>query len=412
MNFLITGAQFSNKGAQSMLFSIVSELRNKYEDAGIYYLASDGINYSNKKNYKLIYVIDDLYWTDFRDDMKDEVLYFGKAHLSRLKHSLIHDDSNVVLLSRAIKLIDVLVDVSGFQLSSKFDNRLNFRFLRYIQYAKKRNITVILMPQSFGPFDYVKSSEKINKEIKKQLSQVDLIFAREEEGKKLLHDKYGITDNVFLSTDLVLQSGRVDKQNIYNTDIKDNYIKLNTTGNVGIIPNMQTLVHGNDYEVKSAYKKIIDKLLQSKKEVYIFRHSNDLPICRSIYEMYPDNEHVHLIEDEMDCFEYSLFIRQFDFVVASRFHAIVHAYKENVPAIILGWAIKYLDLAKHLGQERYVLDITTSIDYNKIEDLVNQMLSNYTNEKSVIKRALESIQKETCLQKCWSVISHKDDIRQ
>ncbi|MCI9142704.1 MAG: hypothetical protein HFH87_08790, partial [Lachnospiraceae bacterium] len=39
--YLITGAQFGNKGAQSMLFVAVSELRRKYPDCDIYYLPID-----------------------------------------------------------------------------------------------------------------------------------------------------------------------------------------------------------------------------------------------------------------------------------------------------------------------------------------------------------------------------------
>ena len=30
MNILITGAQFGNKGAQSLLFSVVNEIRERY----------------------------------------------------------------------------------------------------------------------------------------------------------------------------------------------------------------------------------------------------------------------------------------------------------------------------------------------------------------------------------------------
>lgn len=41
MNILITGAQFSNKGAQSMLFTVVNEIRYRYPGANIYYLPLD-----------------------------------------------------------------------------------------------------------------------------------------------------------------------------------------------------------------------------------------------------------------------------------------------------------------------------------------------------------------------------------
>ena len=41
MNVLVTGAQFNNKGAQSLLFTVMSQLRNQYDDVEIYYLPID-----------------------------------------------------------------------------------------------------------------------------------------------------------------------------------------------------------------------------------------------------------------------------------------------------------------------------------------------------------------------------------
>ena len=49
-------------------------------------------------------------------------------------------------------------------------------------------------------------------------------------------------------------------------------------------------------------------------------------------------------------------LKQFQFIVASRFHAIVHAFKNGIPCIALGWATKYYDLMKQFGQEQYMLD--------------------------------------------------------
>ena len=65
-----------------------------------------------------------------------------------------------------------------------------------------------------------------------------------------------------------------------------------------------------------------------------------------------------LYRNEFESGEYSLMVRQFDFIIASRFHSIVHAYKEGVPAIIFGWATKYQELAGHFDQSKFVFDIT------------------------------------------------------
>ena len=46
--FLITGAQFNNKGAQSMLFITVDEIRKRYENAIIWYYPLDNEKYYSK----------------------------------------------------------------------------------------------------------------------------------------------------------------------------------------------------------------------------------------------------------------------------------------------------------------------------------------------------------------------------
>ena len=68
MNVLITGAQFSNKGSQSMLFTVVNEIRNRYPDAEIYYLPLDYYKkdcFLNMSDYRFCFVIDDAAGRDF-----------------------------------------------------------------------------------------------------------------------------------------------------------------------------------------------------------------------------------------------------------------------------------------------------------------------------------------------------------
>ena len=45
--------------------------------------------------------------------------------------------------------------------------------------------------------------------------------------------------------------------------------------------------------------------------------------------------------------------RYFDFVICSRYHGCVHAYKNLIPGLILGSTIRYKELAKLMNQEKY-----------------------------------------------------------
>lgn len=405
MNVMITGAQFSNKGAQSLLFSVIDQLRKRYNDVEIYYLPLDDYNKYNKQDLKfnVIYSGDEAlaYSKNCFNDMKLIVKNIIKI-IMRKPHIPLND---IRKYNKILPYMDVLIDVSGYQLSSKWSIRINKRFLQYIENAKMYNIPVILMPQSFGPFDYGDNQEEMDKAISTILKKVDLLFVREMDGYNLLKYKYNLT-NIRLSADLVLQTPGVDWRNIYNNEPEITYPILPTQNNVGIIPNFQTQIHGDSKLTFDVYEKIICHLLDKGKKIYIFRHSKDLEMCEQIYSRFTENSNVVLIKDEISCLAYCEFIKQFDFIVASRFHAVVHSYKQYVPVLILGWAVKYQELAKMFNQEKFVFDLT-NIDEKSITHLIaalDDLAHNYRKERENIQKKMMLIQRNTCFDQCRTIL--------
>lgn len=407
MNVLITGAQFSNKGAQALLFTTVNELRIRYDNVNIYYVPIDWrynkTCFDNTHDYRFIFVFDDQY-------IYDEPLHKGVLSLVKRKYSLIKkrtklNNKEVRMLSKIWDEMDVLIDVSGYQLSSKFKDSSVSRNMRYFRTASQKGIPVILMPQSFGPFDYKEKTNEMTKKLSESLSEVNLIFAREEEGrqalKSILKDK-----EIILSPDLVLQSKDVEWRNIYVQRPSLSYRIIKTDNNVCIIPNSQTIRLGNEKEIMEMYKAIIDELLRLGKNVYIFKHSYDLKLCRKIYSLFEGKQGCYLIEDDMSYLEYEEFVRQFDYIIASRYHAIVCAYKKGIPSLVLGWSVKYPELARHVRQEKYVFDISDSIDIEKIVSHLKLLDDNHEYDKQIINSCVETVQKENCFNRCWGIMDN------
>ena len=403
MNILITGAQFHNKGAQSLLFTVMSELRSRYENVEIYYLPIDDCFQYEPGNYRFHLVFDDLAYLDYIRQGKNVSHGLRRCGKEMIKWVLRHRKKKMLRLSRVWPIVNAVVDVSGYALTSKFELRGTYRYIRHINMAKKREIPVILMPQSFGPFEY--SDEKVKLLLYDALHSADCIFAREAEGVDALAG-IGVDRNVKQSADLVLQSKEVDWRYVFTGKPILSVPVLQTENNVAVIPNTQLYRYGLKNQVLQTYRAIIEKLLQAGKKVYIFRHSDDLVACEDIYAMFSDNNHVNLIRKEMSCLEYSIFVRQFDFIVASRFHSIVHAYREGIPAFILGWAIKYHNLASLVQQESYVFDGTNPASDNQDAMLgqLEKMIENYAQESIVIRRSLEQIQANNCYDVCDSIL--------
>ena len=77
-------------------------------------------------------------------------------------------------------------------------------------------------------------------------------------------------------------------------------------------------------------------------------------------------------------------IKQFDFLITSRYHSIVHAYRNGIPAIAIGWAEKYADLMNGFDQGDYCFDIREKPGYDLIASKVDRLISNREKERQRI----------------------------
>ena len=113
--------------------------------------------------------------------------------------------------------------------------------------------------------------------------------------------------------------------------------------------------------------------------------------------MFNYNDHVHLIEQEFDSIEYDFIIRYFDFVVCSRYHGCVHAYKNLIPGLVLGSTVRYKELAKLMGQEEYYID-SLAPDFNDKPwmDAIDRLVKDRDAERAIIQARLEEIQSNSC----------------
>ena len=215
MRVLITGASFTNRGAQSMLFTVVNEVKNRYEDAEFYYLTLDYFKkdcFAHCDDYRFNFVYDDLVLQDY--PIKYGFVGRIKRYMDSLEISNRISKYDVLFLSDIWNEVDVLIDVSGYSLTSKFGVSSVNRMLRHIKKAQSLDIPVIIMPQSYGPFEFGKNKKTLCNEINKTFSKIDLLFAREQASLETLKNECGVT-NAVLSPDIVLQSEEIKWENVF-----------------------------------------------------------------------------------------------------------------------------------------------------------------------------------------------------
>jgi colanic acid/amylovoran biosynthesis protein len=395
---IITGGQLFNKGAQAMTFTVVDQMKRRYPDKEIVLLSIMDYKRSKsdreKYNFKIMpwfisiklgflntifQVGSDMYYWTY------EKMRFIYRRIKRKKITKFHNyKSEKEDLKKILKQSSLMIDVSGYALSSQRGFKSSLNFLLNLVIAKKKKIKTYLLPQSFGPFEYkIYQKLLLFPIMKKYLKIPEIIFVREKDG--LQYIRKFTEKNIEKSVDIVLNNYDYDKRNIFNNYDKNEHVEIKHNS-VGIIPNVKIMIHGNSKEIYDLYRNIINNLLEHKKTVYILRHSaEDLNICKEIKNNFSDNGKVILLENDLDCIELNSIIKNFEFVIASRYHSVVHAYKNFVPVLILGWAIKYIELAKNFGQSQYCFDVRENINKEKIITMVKNLLRSYSLERKVIK---------------------------
>ena len=389
---LVVGGSFKDKGSQSKLFVVTDMLKKRFNDCQVYF-ACNGEQY-NESDYRFIKV-------PYTRQYQDLILGKGTSILTNISQMIRKkDDGSTIDIRKLFSLIDLIIDISDLILTDRSTLAEHKSYLDTIRIAKKFNIPMILMPQSFGPFkDYSLDNMDIVKEMMDLLFYPKAVYAREEDGYDELMGYFGL-DNLRRSADLVLQTKDLNITNVCSPLYTPNIPDIKEGNNVAVIPNNHYFTKKLLNHSYAFYFRLIEKLIESKKEVYLFCFSSsDLEICKKIAAMFPYNDHVHLIEQEFDSIEYDFIIRYFDFVVCSRYHGCVHAYKNLIPGLVLGSTVRYRELAKLMNQENYFIDILSeSFNDKPWMDAIDYLVKNRDQERAVIQNRLEEIQSNSCFE--------------
>ena len=382
MKVVIVGANFGNKGAQSMLFTTVSEIRRRCPKAEIFF--------AHAQNFPAL-----------NDNFKFTEIYFRRDFVEFTRGSIKFrnvDRARAEKTLAAIKNADLIIDVSGFAFGDKWGAQRSQAYLNVIKLARAFGVPMILFPQSFGGFDFGDAQQILDEQIKSVMTYPQKIFCRERDGFIPLHDEYGLK-NLELHPDLVLVGEKINPADIYKQVPKISVPKVLEASCVGVVPNLRSFDHGRPWQAIQIFFEAINFLLKAGKIVYLFRHSvEDIVPCTWLKSLFADDGRVVLWQNDFSCFEYDEVCRQFDFLIVGRFHGIVHAYKNNVPCILLGWAVKYRELAQLMYQSQYIFDISApNLDMRQIFSAVRDMDNNLELNRKILRERLAQVRKNcTC----------------
>lgn len=384
---LITGGSLINKGAQAMTYVTVCEMKKRFPDKEVLVVMDlngipEGVAIDNF-DFKII---------NSEVIGREAMFWLGGAwSLKALKRGV--NKSQLFKVRRIWKKTDYVMDISGYAVGKKWGPLRSCRTAMKAALAKKYHAHCIFLPQSFGPFDFKLEPGELRKAhtlLQKWLSAADVLYAREESGEQMLNE-LGLT-NVKVAQDIVLQNKGYDVQKIYKkipgmqqADIKEN--------SVALIPNKH-VTSGLTNDVFCLWDAAIEKLLERGFNIYLMMHDNsDLGVIRAVKERHKEEERVILVENDFSCIEYNELIKKFQFIVASRYHSIVHAYRNATPAIVLGWADKYAALLEAVGQSNYNLDLRREVKALEVQQCIEDMVMHREQNMNTIRNRVQEIQK-------------------
>ncbi|WP_079710652.1 polysaccharide pyruvyl transferase family protein [Paraliobacillus ryukyuensis] len=375
MRIELRGLNTTNKGAELMLHSIIQYL-------------------SNKKD--LSFVVDHTTGT-YLERAKlglHQKLYLPKLGVrgNAISGKLIPQKLRKRYGLIPIDEIDVIIDASGFAYSDQWGTIPVKNAAEYFEYQKQRNKKVILMPQAFGPF----KNEETKKYMKKLLSNVDLVFARDLVSYENLKELEVKTNNIVLSPDFTV---------LLKYDDKDDFKHL--IGKGCIVPNYRMIDKMSELEKKNYidYLVSITNFLtkNQKNEFFYLIHDKgkDLELAKEILSRV--DQKFEIVEENNPLLIKSI-ISNSKFTIGSRFHGLVSALSNGVPSLGIGWSHKYRMLFEDYEVSQYVIDINKDLHSN--QQIFQKFLSEIEKKDLQKKLIIQSQKQKEKTKAMWNKVEN------
>lgn len=304
----VTGTNTQNKGAELMLGAI----REHFSDRSNVQLAVNQFfgSYRERAKYGLYQKVDVDGWGRSRMAVALMPREFRRSF------GLVRDDD-----------VDVLLDASGFAFGDQHPPDRTIRFAERVETAKQEGKTVVLLPQALGPFE----TPSIRNAFARVVDAADLVFARDDVSMKHSQEAAGNPSHLRQSpdfTNLVTPNCTVDSD---------------TSSRATIVPNQRMVEKAETQEKAEAYVPLMGACIEAVEEqnlepVLLLHERDDDELASDI------REHVGRdipVRQKTDPVALKRFLGESHLVVGSRFHALVGALSQGVPAIGTSWSHKY-----------------------------------------------------------------------
>ncbi len=347
----IRKAAFVNKGAELMLRSIVAKLRDELPQARL--VMAPPPAYDSYPERGALGLYQKLWLRRYR-------IQWG--HLGKIIPAKLRQMYGMVLDEE----IDVVLDASGFSYSDQWGQGSSIEAASSIKNWKKQGTKVVFMPQAFGPFNGTKARQAF----KKVAASADLMFPRDEVSYRHVTDLVGEKGHIKMAPDFTnLVSGEVPE----DFDAQNNRFC--------IIPNYR-MMDKTGKETSSNYIPFLitcAKYLQeqgAKPFILIHEGEKDLWLGQQVAKGL--DQDINIVR-ETHALRIKGIIGASEGVISSRFHGLVSALSQGIPALATGWSHKYEMLFQDYGFPEGMLEVDANPE--EIRGRIDLIISDVSRQR-------------------------------
>lgn len=378
----IRNAGFQNKGAELMLLAIVARMRGAYPDATLAMVPSspDGSQPFRKLTALGLH---------------------PKASLSRL--GLEWSGAAALIPARLRQRyglvldreVDVVLDAAGFAYSDQWGAASSLELAQAARRWRRRGARLVLMPQAFGPFE----NREIRSAIRSAVDCADLVMPRDATSYRYLTGVTGEQDHIRQYPDFT---------NLLEGVVPDDFDS--SRFGVALVPNYRMIDKTGD----SSGARYVDfmnacakRLLERDAQPFVLVHEgkDDERLAQQISAA---SGNIPIVR-EKDPLRIKGVLGASRAVVASRFHALVSALSQGVPAVATGWSHKYTELFDDYGFPEGVMSVTDSVD--KIVAMMDRLVDADSSEEITARLLPHSARLNALSKDMWSAVQSVIDER-
>lgn len=364
-----------NMGCVALTFSLIGMLEQISKDNGTeysYYIFEVAPDEACRKR-----AIESLHLKESQLQCFDVTPLF---RMRRFIHHFLKGISSFSALNRCDCVIDLTAGDSFTDIYGQyiFDSETNVKCL-----VKKLHKTLILGPQTYGPF----STERNIQKAKKTIECADLVISRDRKSADYIASFSDKT--VYVTTDLAFQLPWDRGNNPITEKIQ---VGINVSG---LLLSDKTESTSLLVTLKTHYdayiRSVIDWLLEKDcYDIYIIPHvgKDGSDYIRKIY-----GDRLRYCETFCDPIRAKSEISQMDIFIGARMHATVAAFSCGVATIPTAYSRKFTGLYSNLGYP-YTIDLVTNTTEESIEQTI-QYIQKYKSLKKRVQACLVEAEKHS-----------------